>query len=129
MPDVVELLDLWLDPVGRALNAEAADRLLGLRADARTQQRVEELADRNTEGLLTADERAEYEALVTAADVIAILQAKARARLAARVRRRREPMPADPGRPPRIGSVSGAGDQCEYCAACRKRRGRSLPSR
>jgi hypothetical protein len=82
MPGVIELLDRWLDPVGQALNAEAAGRLIDLRADPQTQQRVEELADRNTEGLLTPDERAEYEALVTAADVIAILQAKARARIA-----------------------------------------------
>ena len=83
MADVVELLDRWLDPVGQALNVEAAGRLLGLRADPQTRQRVEELADRNTEGLLTDDERAEYEALVTAADVVAVLQAKARARIAA----------------------------------------------
>ena len=83
MAGVVELLDRWLDPVGQALNAEAAGRLPGLRADAAVQRRVEELADRNTEGLLTADERAEYEALVTAAEVVALLQAKARARLAA----------------------------------------------
>jgi CBS-domain-containing membrane protein len=54
-----------------------------MRADAQTQQRVEELTDRNTERLLTVDEPAEYEGLVTAADVIAILQAKARARIAA----------------------------------------------
>ena len=49
----------------------------GLRVDAQVQQRIEALADRNTEGRLTADERAEYEALVTAAEVVAVLQAKA----------------------------------------------------
>ena len=83
MAGVVELLDRWLDPVSQALNAEAAGRLLGLRADSQTQARVDELAGRNSEGLLTPDERAEYEAFVTAADVVAILQSKARARIAA----------------------------------------------
>lgn len=83
MQGVVELLDRWLDPVGQALNPEAANRLLSLRADAVIQQRAEELADRNTEGLLTPDERAEYEAIVTATEIVAVLQAKARARIAA----------------------------------------------
>jgi hypothetical protein len=83
MAGVVELLDRWLDPVGQALNAEAAGRLLGLRADEQMRERVAELADRNTEGLLTPEERSEYEALVTAGEVVAILQAKARARMSA----------------------------------------------
>lgn len=84
MSEVASLLDRWLDPVGQALNAGATGRLLGLRADVETQQRVDDLADRNTEWRLTPDERAEYDALVVAADVIAILQAKARATLAGR---------------------------------------------
>jgi hypothetical protein len=56
--------------------------LLSLRADDRTQHRVEELADRNTEGLLTPEERAEYENMVAAAALINVLQAQARAKLA-----------------------------------------------
>jgi hypothetical protein len=39
------------------------------------------LADRCNEGLLTPEERAEYESLVAVASVIALLQAKARAAL------------------------------------------------
>ena len=80
---VIAILNDWLEPVGQALNVDAARRLLTLRADAAAQDRVEELADRNTEGTLTADERREYESLLNAAMLINVLQGKARARLAA----------------------------------------------
>jgi hypothetical protein len=59
--------------------AEAARRLLALRADEQTQLRVDDLANRNTEGQLTPEELAEYESIVNAAELLAILQAKARA--------------------------------------------------
>jgi hypothetical protein len=77
-----ELLDRILDPVGRALSPEAAKQLLALRADADTQSRIDGLADRANDGMLTPDERAEYESLIGAANLVAILQAKARAVLA-----------------------------------------------
>jgi hypothetical protein len=80
---VSEVLDRLLDPLGGALNAEAARRLVELRADPATQARVDELADRCNEGRLTPDERAEHEALVAAAGLIAVLQSKARAVLSA----------------------------------------------
>lgn len=81
MDSVTGYLDRWLDPVGRALNLDAVRQLLSLRADDDTQRRVEELADRNTEGQLTEAERAEYQALVAAAELVAVLQAKARLRI------------------------------------------------
>ena len=46
------------------------------------QARIDELADRCSEGVLTDNERAEYEAYVDAIDVISILQAQARSVLA-----------------------------------------------
>ena len=73
-----DLLDRLLDPVGRALSPEAARRLVALRADADAQAKMDDLADRANDGLLTPDERAEYESLITTANVIAVLQAKAR---------------------------------------------------
>jgi hypothetical protein len=76
------ILSRLLEPVTECLTPEAARRLVELRADAATQQRVDELADKNTEGLLTEEEKAEYEAYVSASTFIAILQAKARANLA-----------------------------------------------
>jgi len=78
MPTSTDLLDRLLDPVGRALSPEAARRLIALRADADAQAKMDDLADRANEGLLTPDERAEYESLVAATTLIAILQAKAR---------------------------------------------------
>ena len=60
------------------MNDEAARKLIGLRADAKTQTRVRKLAKKCSEGTLTAEERADYEAFVMTGEVIAILQAKAR---------------------------------------------------
>ena len=76
------VLDRILDPLGRCLTPEVARDVVALRADAVTQARVEELAAKNTEGQLSAVERSEYEAYVSAGNVIAVLQAKARNLLA-----------------------------------------------
>jgi len=76
------LLNRLLDPVGRSLSVKAARQLTALRADAELQARVRVLAEKCNDGTLSADERAEYETCVMAANVVAILQAKARARLA-----------------------------------------------
>jgi hypothetical protein len=77
------ILDRLLDPVSRCLTDNAARELAGLRADEETQARVRDLAEKCNEGTLSTEERAEYESYVMAASVVAILQAKARARLAA----------------------------------------------
>jgi hypothetical protein len=74
-------LDRLLDPVGRCLTPEVARALVALRADAETQARIDELADKCTEGTLSPTERAEYEAYVAAIDFLTILQAKARGTL------------------------------------------------
>ena len=76
------VLDRLLEPVGRSLNGEAARTLVELRADPQVQARVDELARKCNEGQLSPAERAEYESYVSAASLIAVLQAKARARLA-----------------------------------------------
>src|SRR5947209_12200128 len=78
------MLDRLMDPVSRCLTTEAAERLVALRADAGFQQRLDTLADRCTEGLLSTEERGEYETYVQFIEFISILQAKARAMLAAR---------------------------------------------
>jgi len=78
------LLDRLLDPVGAALNPEAARRLLDIRADRKTQAVVDRLAAKCNEGRLSEAERAEYESYVVASGVLAVLQAKARAALARR---------------------------------------------
>jgi hypothetical protein len=75
------MLDRLLDPVGRALGPDAARRLLGLRPDSEVQRRIDDLAERANEGQLSEEERSEYEALIAAATVVGLLQAKARAAL------------------------------------------------
>ncbi|MEI8041015.1 MAG: hypothetical protein WCL11_06380 [Verrucomicrobiota bacterium] len=71
-------LDRMLEPVGDCLTPEVAHRLLQLRADPQLQARIDELADRCTEGDLTEEEEFEYETYVRAGNLIAVLQAKAR---------------------------------------------------
>ena len=67
-----------LEPVSESLNVEAAEKLIGLKADAKAQARVAKLAQKCNEGKLTNEERTEYETYVMAGEFIAILQAKAR---------------------------------------------------
>ena len=62
-------LDDLLEPLSRCLDDESA-------------RRVEALAQRANQGSLTEEERAEYEALINAADFVAILKLKARHNLA-----------------------------------------------
>jgi hypothetical protein len=76
-PDPHSLLDRLLDPVSKCLSTEGARRLIDLRAEPAVQQRVDELADRCTEGTLTADEAREYDIYLNASTFIGILQAKA----------------------------------------------------
>jgi hypothetical protein len=76
------LLERMLAPVGESLNVEAARKLVRLKADRATQARVDALAEKANEGELTGAERGEYERLVTAGTVVAILQAQARLILA-----------------------------------------------
>lgn len=71
-------LSRFLDPVASLLTPEVARRIVDFRADATTQARLDELAEKSTEGLLTAEERTEYEGYVRAIDLITILQLKAR---------------------------------------------------
>jgi hypothetical protein len=71
------VLDSLLDPLSRCLDTGSARRVAEFRVAANVQERVDTLAERANEGLLSADERAEYEAFVNASDFIAILKLKA----------------------------------------------------
>jgi hypothetical protein len=72
-------LDRLLDPFVGCLTPEVAAKIADLRADDAMQDRIDYLADRANEGLLTADEREEYAAYLHAIDVLSVLQVKARA--------------------------------------------------
>jgi hypothetical protein len=74
-------IDRMLDPVSDCLTPEVADRLAHLSVDPEVQARIDDLADRNTEGELSSEEKAELESYIRVGNVIAILQAKARKRI------------------------------------------------
>lgn len=78
------LLDRILEPVSASLNEEAAQKILALKADRKTQALVNKLADKCTEGELTPEERRQYELYVMADHFVAVLKAKARILLAGR---------------------------------------------
>ena len=73
-----EGLSKLLDPVTDCFTPDVAKRVAELQADADVQARIDDLADRANEGLLSEDEAAEYDAYIQAMDVIAVLQARAR---------------------------------------------------
>lgn len=77
-PSFVNALSQLLEPIEQIMPVEFARQLAALRATAATQDRIDELADKYNEGLLSGEERLEYDAYVEAIDVISILQAKAR---------------------------------------------------
>jgi hypothetical protein len=60
------------------LTVDLAERVVNLRADEALQARLDELAGKCNEGILTPEEREEYETYVEAVGYISILQAKAR---------------------------------------------------
>lgn len=76
------ILSRLLDPVEKMMPVSFARELAAMRAAPEEQARIDELADKANEGLLTDEERAEYAAYIDAIDVISILQAKARSILA-----------------------------------------------
>ena len=72
------LLDRIFDPLGDAITPETAARLVDMQADEVVQRRIDELANRCTEGKLTEEERHEYDTYIRAIDFISIMQSKAR---------------------------------------------------
>ncbi len=81
MSAATDFLDRILDPVAECFTAPVARRLADLRADAQTQSQLDALAAKANEGQLTPDEEEAYRQAVDAMDLLAILQAKARAYL------------------------------------------------
>lgn len=77
------VLDEILEPVTRAFSHDVAEALVNIKASPAAQKRIAELAEKCNEDSLAPAERAEYESYVNAVDLISVLQAKARAWLAA----------------------------------------------
>ena len=70
--------DRGVRPVAQIVFPEKAQAVLEFRPDPELQKRIDELAEKSTEGQLTETERAEYEGYVRANKFIAILQRLAR---------------------------------------------------
>lgn len=70
--------DEILDPVVGCLTPDVANQILSIRLSPRVQTRVDELAGRLREGVLSEAERAEYESLIERADLLGIFKALAR---------------------------------------------------
>jgi hypothetical protein len=81
-PAVTAALDDLLDPLSRCLDAESARRVAEFRIDPAVQARINTLAEQANNGVLSEDERTEYEAFINAADFISVLKLKARRQLA-----------------------------------------------
>jgi hypothetical protein len=76
------ILDRLLAPLGEKMSPEFARQVIEYRIDQAEQDRLDELADKCTDGALTDSERDEYERYVQAIHVIGILQRKAKRVLA-----------------------------------------------
>ena len=72
------LLERIFEPLCDVITLESAERIADWRADETTQLRLDELGDKCNEGLLSAEEREEYDIYIQAIDFIGILQSKAR---------------------------------------------------
>lgn len=75
-------LDRFLAPVADAFTPELARVVVNIKADPELQSHVDLLATKANDGSITAAEQAEYKALIDAADLISVLQLKARSFLA-----------------------------------------------
>jgi hypothetical protein len=80
------LLHETVASLGDCLTPESARRLLALKANPKLKARVEDLAERHSQGLLTPEEHAEYGGYVYFDSFVAILKSKARQLLASSAR-------------------------------------------
>ncbi len=75
------VLDMLLGQLSRCLGAESARQVVEIRIDPAVWSRINALAEREGEDLLTDEERTEYKTLVNASDFITALQNMARRNL------------------------------------------------
>lgn len=75
-------LNRLIGPLSDCLTPDSARRLLRLKADPVLKARVDDLATRHIQGLLTPQEQTEYGTYVSYGTFVAILKSKARQLLA-----------------------------------------------
>jgi len=73
-----DAFDRGVRPLLRIVLPDKADAVLKFRPSHKLQTRIDQLADKSTEGQLTIAERAEYEGYVRANKFVAILRRQAR---------------------------------------------------
>lgn len=66
------------DSVGNCLSLEAASKLQKLRVSDELQSQLDSWATQNSEGVLEAEEKQQYKAILRALNFVAVLQAKAK---------------------------------------------------
>jgi hypothetical protein len=78
-----DILDQVVESGESGISPEVARAILGLKFNPQAVQRMNELAEKNRQGTLTADERAVLEKYLRVGNFLNLLQAKARLSLAA----------------------------------------------
>ena len=74
----MSILSRLIDPTNGSLDRAAAEAILSLAFSEEDQERLAQLAERSNEGQLSDDESREYDGYVAAAELLALLQSKAR---------------------------------------------------
>ena len=77
--------DRGVRPLMQIVLPGKAEAVIDFRADSELQERIEELAEKSTEGQLTEAERSEYAGYVRANKFVAILQQHARRLMESRI--------------------------------------------
>jgi len=77
----VPLVESLTDSVAACLDQTSLEAVAQLQLDAPTQERLDALADKANEGLITAEERAEYQSFTRVSEFLALAQLRARSRL------------------------------------------------
>jgi len=70
-----------LDSFAACLSEDSARRVVEFRIPDSVQQRFDELGERANEGLLSEEERSEYDALIDADNFLSIIKLRAKSRL------------------------------------------------
>jgi len=73
-----------LKPISKSMTVDVAQALVKMRMDRQFQNRLDEVADKNTEGQLTGSERQECDHHLAALSFVTIMQSKARQKLSRR---------------------------------------------
>jgi hypothetical protein len=77
-PGKRSVLDQYMAPFVDALTPEVAQKILDTRISAQLQSQLDVLAQKANEGLLSEEERMDYEEALDALDVLATIKANAR---------------------------------------------------